>query len=1089
VVADIDLQPHAADRVAGPAPDRLDRPGLDASQMLDVSDTALSASDRDGVLVSMSGAITHITGFSPQDYVGTRLIDHIHPDDVESTVEQYRHLRFGTDGTRVGFRVRAKTSTGDWRWVEIVVTRQLDRRDVHALVASVRDAEDEQLEAQRRQEAEEVSRRQLVSMEQHEAFLQAVIAVSADAVVIADGDLTMRWASPSTESFSGWTSEALVGRNALELVHPEEQPLAVAEIAPLLGPERGVAQPLNCRILMSGGDYRWMRVTGKDMRDVPWVRGVVLCLSDTHEATLARLALDASQRRFGSLVRNSHDGIAVTDAEGSCVYVSPAATRMLGWAPEEVCGTPFATGIGEPDHSRAAEAFARAVADPSQPQLLHLQVPHRDGDLRWIEVALWSRLDDPDVQGLVANFRDVTEHRRLVAELEERSEVLRSLAFSSSTGLFEQDSLNGLTYVNERFVEIVGLSAAECLGDGWRRLLDGPELEGVTALADARAGNESTVRVQFTRPDGQRRWLDLRSTVTPPDAEGVRRRFGGIEDVTAIVEAEESLRRLAEVFDITDDLVLLLDAAGQPIYLNQAAKDFVGDDPSYLADHPDLHEVSRAVRASFRAPGVNLWSGEATLESCAGTTVPMSLKAMAHRHADGSVQYVSVVARDISERIELEAILEREATHDPLTGLPNRALLLDRIRKALEHRREADRAALLFVDLDHFKVINDSLGHALGDQLLRAIAARILVVIRPGDTVARFGGDEFVVLCEELDDDDDALRVAHRIETSLQTPFDVDGHEIHVGVSIGIAFADHTEPDPVAILRDADTAMYEAKSAGRGRWVVFDDNLRTRAVDRQRTEAELRQSRNGDNLRIHYQPVMDLRTGTIRGVEALLRWWRNGELVGPEHFVSVAEETGLIVPLGTWALEQACEQAARWQRELPGWADLGMAVNVSARQLQRPGFLSMVSEVISSSGIREGTLTIEITESVLLDDTAATAALLSALRDMGVHVAVDDFGTGYSSLTYLHRLPVDAVKLDRSFVAGVADDMQKRAIVTAVLHLTKALGLQSIAEGIETERQLAELRLLGCIAGQGYLISPAVDDETITSMLRDGFAM
>lgn len=1062
---------------------------LDPIRLLDHADTALSASDRDGVVVMMSGAIARITGFTPEDYLGRRLIDHIHPEDVASTVAQYRHLLFGIDGTRVGFRVRARTSTGGWRWVEIIVTRLLDEPDVHALVASVRDAEDEQIEAQRRQEADEASRRQLSSMEQHEALLQSVIAVSADAVVIADGDLVIRWASPSTEAFSGWSSEALIGHDALELLHPDELPLAVAEIVPLLGPERGVARPLDCRIRMAEGGYRWMRVTGKDMRDVPWVQGVVLCLADIHEATLAHLALDASERRFGALVRNSHDGIAVTDQQGTCVYVSPAVTRMLGWSPEELYRAPFGSGIPEPDRARATEAFLRAVADPSHPQLLHLQVPHRDGGLRWIEVALWSRLDDPDVQGVVANFRDVTEHRRLVAELEERSEVLRSLAFSSSTGLFEQDSVNGLTYVNERFVEIVGLPAAECLGDGWRQLLDGPELEGVTALGEAAPGNESTVRVEFTHPDGHRRWIDLRSTVTPPDAAGVRRRFGGIEDVTAIVEAEESLRRLAEVFDITDDLVLLLDAAGRPIYLNQAARDFVGDDPSYLDGHPDLHEVGEAVEASFREPGVNLWSGEATLESRTGASVPMSLKAMAHRHADGRVQYVSVVARDISERIELEAILEREATHDPLTGLPNRALLLDRIRKALEHQSEADRAALLFVDLDHFKVINDSLGHALGDQLLRAIAARILVVIRPGDTVARFGGDEFVVLCEELDDADDALRVAHRIETSLQTPFDVDGHEIHVGVSIGIAFADHAEPDPVAILRDADTAMYEAKSAGRGRWVVFDDNLRTRAVDRQRTEAELRQSRSGDNLRIHYQPVMDLRTGTIRGVEALLRWRRNGELVGPEHFVSVAEETGLIVPLGTWALEQACEQGALWQRELPGWADLGMAVNVSARQLQRPGFLSMVSEVIASSGIRDGTLTIEITESVLLDDTAATAALLSALRDMGVHVAVDDFGTGYSSLTYLHRLPVDAVKLDRSFVAGVADDMQKRAIVTAVLHLTKALGLQSIAEGIETERQLAELRLLGCIAGQGYLISPAVDDDTITSMLRDGFAM
>jgi diguanylate cyclase (GGDEF)-like protein len=464
----------------------------------------------------------------------------------------------------------------------------------------------------------------------------------------------------------------------------------------------------------------------------------------------------------------------------------------------------------------------------------------------------------------------------------------------------------------------------------------------------------------------------------------------------------------------------------------------------------------------------------------------MSLEVLAHRDAEGNVEYFSTTARNITERIELEQSLERQARHDPLTGLPNRTLLYERIREA-SAAIAVDPSrwiSVLFIDLDHFKIINDSLGHTLGDQLLQAISHRILTVAGPRDVVGRFGGDEFVVLCEDVSDPAYVLDLARRVETTLETPFRLGGHDIHVGVSIGVADAPG-ESDPDVILRDADTAMYEAKSSGRGRLVVFDDELRRRAVDRQRTESALRASRDGGDLEVFYQPVLDLRTRTLRGTEALLRWHRDGELVPPEDFVTVAEETGLIVPIGRWVLEEACKQTAQWQ-QLPGWADLGISVNVSARQLQRPGFAGTVGDVLQASGLARGTLTLEITETVLVEDEVTVVAVLEALRAMGVHLAIDDFGTGYSSLTYLHRLPVDTVKLDRSFVAGVADDLQKRAIVTAVMTLTKALGLRSIAEGVETERELAELRILGCTAGQGHLISPALEASAIAPLLSVG---
>ena len=571
----------------------------------------------------------------------------------------------------------------------------------------------------------------------------------------------------------------------------------------------------------------------------------------------------------------------------------------------------------------------------------------------------------------------------------------------------------------------------------------------------------------------------------PPDEVGVVKRVGGIEDVTAIVHAEEENRQLVDIFDLTDDIVVLIDATARLLYLNASGRRALGlDDEEFdrIQGQPwSPHtSIGAVLREALGEDGTfSSWSGEMSFEYPDGVTRPMSMQVLSHRDDDGAIEFYSAVLHDISELKQLEASLERQATHDPLTGLPNRTLLFERINRAIEGLRmsgSVHRVGVLFVDLDHFKVINDSLGHALGDRLLRAIAERIRTAVRPGDTVARFGGDEFVVLCERLDSVEDAAIIAHRVESTLQAPFLIDGHEIHAGVSIGISFADASELDPVAILRDADTAMYQAKSDGRGRWVMFDDDLRHRAVERQRTETALRQTRHGEDLVVHYQPVVDLQTGSIRAVEALLRWNRDGQFIRPDDFVPVAEETGLIVPIGAWVLDTACRQVADWQSR-DGWSNLGLSVNVSARQLQYPGFPATVMGTLADSRLHPDTLAMEITESVLLDDVVQAGRRLEELRSLGIQIAVDDFGTGYSSLTYLDRLPVDLVKLDRSFVTGVGIDPTRTAIVTAVVNLAHALGIGAVAEGIETDQQRAELHRLGCTYGQGYLIAPPMSAE------------
>jgi diguanylate cyclase (GGDEF)-like protein/PAS domain S-box-containing protein len=1061
----------------------VEEPGPDVSLLAAVADTALAAWDLGGRVVSVTDAIEGITGIPAGDHVGLDVAAHVHPDDRHTMSRLHAELVGVPDGSRRTARVRM-ARPGGWVGVEVTATRRRGLPGAAVVVASVRAATDD-VDPQLRAAVEAVAQDRLDDLERRQRFLRSVVEASADAVVVIGEDLRVRWASESSEATSGWPVMELVAMSVTDLAHPDDLEEVLGALSDLLGegPDR---PPLLCRVRTARHEYRWMRVTASDMRHVPWIDGIVAVLTDVSEAVQARAELASSERRFEALVANAHDCIIVSDADGTATYCSPAMRRVLGWDPELVVGVPFASGLHHEARAELRRALEAAIADPSTTQIVTTRMPHADGTQHWVEAAIRSRLDDPEVAGVVANLHDVDEHYRLLEELEEHNRILHSLAFSSTTGLFEEDSRRGTTFVNERFCEITGLGVDDVLGSGWRHLLEITDRDdGTRSLTAVPPGPEPVSRARIRRPDGEARWIDIRSSVLPGDTRGIVRRLGGIEDVTAVVESEEALGRLADAVDTTGDLVLLVDSGGKVIYSNEAGQRFFGERIADLDSVPGMDALIEGIETDVILGGANRWEGEVTLANARDVAVPMSLKAVAHRDDDGEIAFYSAIAHDISERIALEGILERQATHDPLTGLPNRQLLFERIRRAGEAAGpNTPSTALLFIDLDHFKVINDSLGHALGDVLLQAIAKRIATVRRPGDTVARFGGDEFVVLCEPMAGSDDALQVARRVESALQAPFHVDGHEIHVGVSIGIAFAEEHH-DPIAILRDADTAMYEAKSAGRGHWVVFDERLRNRAVERQRTETALRRSLNGEDLELRYQPILDLRTRAVRGAEALLRWRRDDGLAGPEEFISVAEETGLIVPIGSWVLDSACRQAAQWQR-LIGWSDFGISVNVSARQLQQPGFVATVEEVLAATGVAEGTVTLEITETVLLDDVNALEAVMAHLRKLGVRVAIDDFGTGYSSLTYLHSLPVDAVKLDRSFVAGVADDLHKRAIVTAVLSLAKALGLHTVAEGIETERQLAELRMLGCASGQGHLIAEAATADEISALLTDG---
>ncbi len=436
----------------------------------------------------------------------------------------------------------------------------------------------------------------------------------------------------------------------------------------------------------------------------------------------------------------------------------------------------------------------------------------------------------------------------------------------------------------------------------------------------------------------------------------------------------------------------------------------------------------------------------------------------------------------------LTGALRYRSLHDPLTGLPNRRLYLAQLDAALERSGEQEppgRPAVLFLDLDGFKYVNDSLGHQVGDALLVAVGARLSGAVRPDDLTARFGGDEFALLVEDVKDDADAIAIGRRINAALMAPFRIAGDELHISASVGVALSSGGDSGDT-LLRDADAAMYAAKERGRARCELFGAPHRERMTGRLQTENDLRRALERGEFEVHYQPIVTLADGSVVGVEALVRW-RHPErgLVFPGDFISVAEETGLIVPIGTHVLQSACEQLAAWDAQGGSLAGISASVNLSARQMPQVDLLSIVDTVLAENRVEPSRLTLEITESVLMEEGIAPEATMTVLRRMGVRLALDDFGTGYSSMSYLQRFHLDVLKLDRAFVAGLGSGGRDDAITGAVVTMAAALGMAVVAEGIETPTQLTALQDLGCKLGQGYLFAkPAPGDELVETLKR-----
>jgi diguanylate cyclase (GGDEF)-like protein/PAS domain S-box-containing protein len=823
--------------------------------------------------------------------------------------------------------------------------------------------------------------------------------------------------------------------------------------------------------------------------------------------------LKNNQERLNQVLNSAGEGICSLDAEGRITFANQAVTRMTGWK--------FAELIGRPMHATLHQPKADGAPFPQEDcpicQTWQKGVEHTVADeVFWrrnlssfpIEYVSTPIYDGAELSGAVVVFRNVTEHKRATEALRVSENFSETILTSVNEGIIVYDRELRYRAWNKVMEEFTGLPSEQIIGSSALDLfaqfmLPGIEHLLVRALRGERVTSEDThYQVPQTGREG---WMSATfSSHTSPEGETIGV-VGIVRDITARKLAEEDLRaseeRYALAANAANDGLWDWALSEQNIFYSPRWKSMLGYDDEEVSDsteewfsrvHPeDLADFNAAIGKHIQDETPHFESEHRMLHAD-GSYRWMLTRGLAMRNEEGEAYRMAGSQTDITERKRAEEQLLHDAFHDGLTGLPNRALFTDRLDRALERakRRDDFTVAVLFLDLDRFKVVNDSLGHMTGDQLLIGVARRLESSMRRVDTVARLGGDEFVVLLEDIEDISEATQSAERIQAQLREPFILDESEVFTSASIGIAASTTEYSRAEDIIRDADIAMYRAKSMGKARFELFDEAMHGRAVELLQLETDLRKAVDREEFRLYYQPIVSLDSGDIVGFEALIRWMHPARgLTYPAAFLPLAEETGLGVLMGNWVIREACSQLRTWQNGPAIGSDLWVSVNLSSRQLLQPDLINVVAQNISKAQIDPASLQLEVTEGIIMDEPEAATAVLVNLRALGVRLPIDDFGTGYSSLAYLHRFPISSLKIDKSFVKDVDSGGEDEVIVRTIVNLAHNLGMDVIAEGIETEEQLESLKALGCEFGQGFLFSKAVPAEEATALLEGKVAV
>ena len=801
--------------------------------------------------------------------------------------------------------------------------------------------------------------------------------------------------------------------------------------------------------------------------------------------------MQASETKFRSVIQSASDAIFLVNQKGEITLWNEAAEKIFGYAEDEILGRQAIVLMGEKYAEKCSEVGLQEtiskVLAPLSGETIQAAGRRKNGSEFPLELSgsFWKTNGGYSYTAII---RDVTERKRANESLRESEERYRELFENANDIIYVHDLYGNFISVNETGLKVFGYDREEALKLNLLQVVAPSDLEHAKNQMAAKTSGapSSSYEINCLRKDGRNVVFEVNSRVIY--SEGIPCAIQGIaRDITDRREAEAERDRL---YNVSNDLLATMSFDGELIHINPAWGKILGYETEellgktiYEISHPDYK--TREDYVVQRSDDGKTSSSESQL-MCKDGSYRWIFWSSTRVQEDG-LSYV--VGRDITERKHTEEILEHNALYDQLTDLPNRAHFMNYLQKAIDGFADDSEKnfAVLFLDLDRFKIINDGLGHLIGDKLLVAIAQRIKSSLRPGDIVARLGGDEFTILIHNVRQLSDATNVADRIQKQLLKPFRLDNYEVFSSASIGITVADDSRRKPEDFLRDADTAMYQAKETGKARYEIFDSRMHTQSMHLLQMENDLRRAIERNEFQLFYQPIMSLRSPEISEFEALIRWQRSENVfVPPNDFIPIAEETGLIIQIGEWVLRESCRQIAEWQETYGSEKKLSVSVNLSAKQLMHPNLVKQVRDVLKETNLCPSCLKLEVTESMVMDNAELALEVLSELCSLGVRLSTDDFGTGYSSLSYLNRFPFERLKIDRSFVGKMDTDAKSEEIVRTIIRLAENLNLETVAEGIENERQLQRLRELGCHYGQGYLFSKPVNFDAAGKMLNQG---
>ena len=850
------------------------------------------------------------------------------------------------------------------------------------------------------------------------------------------------------------------------------------------------------RVIHDNGEVRWLYLNSAPQQLADGSFAYNGFVEDVTSRRHAQQQLQQSEAALRRLIDTASEGIWNIDADLRTTFVNQSLLDMLGYSAEEMIGRRIDDFL-----------FSEDIADLQQQMALRKSGENsryerrgrcKDGSMRWFMVSARAELDEQGrFTGSFAMLSDITEIHQAREALAERESFLQQIFDTSSAGIFLVDSQGIIIHANRRMADLFHTKVGQLVGSEYVSHVHPRERQVARQRMQALLGSEVDsvdLERRYWRADGSSFWGHL-SGRRFADAQGQQRGLLGVlTDITDRHASEEELRIAASTFQIQDG-ILVTDPAGVILRVNQAFSDTTGySTEEAIGKTPAMLRSSRHDTAFFREMWADLlqngkWQGELWNRRKNGEEYPEWLTITAVRDADQRVTHYVGAFHDITERKAAEDEIRNLAFYDPLTRLPNRRLLMDRLQQGMAATaRNGQYGALIFIDLDNFKTLNDTLGHDLGDQLLLAVARRLQSCVRVGDTVARLGGDEFIVMLPGLHSSAQQAatlveNIGEKIIGELNPPFNLGKHEVRSTPSLGITLFHAHEASTDELLKRADMAMYQAKAAGRNTLRFFDPQMQARINARAEMEGELYLAIENHEFRLYYQPQVDC-SGRCVGVEVLIRWPspRRG-MVSPAEFIPLAEETGQILPIGHWVLLQACEQLARWQGD-PLTAGLTIAVNVSPKQFRLPVFVEELQKMLAHTGAHPGRLKLELTEGMLLTDINDAITKMNAIQALGVQFSLDDFGTGYSPLSYLKQLPLNQMKIDQSFVRDILTDHNDTAICRAVIALGKSLGLRVIAEGVETDAQWALLQAEGCDEGQGYLFARPQPIDDLERWLR-----